>query len=153
MFTLLDSSRQKRSMSDDRDSIDSLLQLQRLHRRSSLLVRRHREETSFVHAEPTCPSPVGKAIDLLDASTDSSRTLSLGKRARCREIRAEVSASAYENDRTGTSRVDGETIYRATGFVHCLGISDRGFNGVRGTGTLDNEANGSFRSPTFGSSG
>ena len=50
-------------------------------------------------------------------------------------------------------RERGETIYRAIGFVHCLGISDRGFSGVSGTGTLDNEANGSFRSPTFGSGG
>jgi len=43
--------------------------------------------------------------------------------------------------------------YRAVGFVHCFGISDRSFNGVIGIGTLDNDDIESFKSPTFGSLG
>jgi len=43
--------------------------------------------------------------------------------------------------------------YLAIGFVHCLGISDRSLSGVIGIGTLDKDAIGSLRSPTFGSVG
>jgi hypothetical protein len=71
-----------------------------------------------------------------------------------REIHLEFSVLVFKENKKRKSKIEMKIFdYRAVGFVHCFGISDRSFNGVIGIGTLDNDAIESFKSPTFGSLG